>query len=46
MKDDGNILPFPSIIVEPRRIDGCDVAVVTVQPSRDTPVRFHLISTP
>ena len=40
MKDDGNILPLPSIIVEPRRIDGCDVAVVTVQPSRDTPVRY------
>ena len=39
-KDDGNILPLPSIIVEPRRIDGCDVAVVTVQPSRDTPVRY------
>ena len=41
MKDDGNILPLPSITVEKRHIDGCDVAVVVVQPSRDTPVRYR-----
>lgn len=41
MKDDGNILPLPSITVEQRRLDGCDVAVVTVQPARDTPVRYE-----
>ena len=41
MKDDGNILPLPSITVEERHIDGCDVAVVVVQPSRDTPVRYR-----
>ena len=40
MKDDGNILPLPSITVEKRHVDGCDVAVVVVQPSRDTPVRY------
>ena len=40
MRDDGNILPLPSIAVEKRRLDGCEVAVVTVQPSRDTPVRY------
>ena len=40
MRDDGNILPLPSITVEKRRLDGCEVAVVTVQPSRDTPVRY------
>ena len=40
MKDDGNVLPLPSITVEKRHIDGCDVAVVVVQPSRDTPVRY------
>ena len=41
MKDDGNILPLPSIVVEKRRIDGCDVAVLIVRPSRDTPVRYR-----
>ncbi len=41
MKDDGNILPLPSIVVEKRRLQGCDVAVVIVQPSRDTPVRYQ-----
>ena len=40
MRDDGNILPLLSITVEKRRLDGCEVAVVTVQPSRDTPVRY------
>lgn len=40
MRDDGNILPQPSMGVEKRRIDGCDVAAVVVQPSRDTPVRY------
>ena len=40
MRDDGNILPLPSITVEKRRLDGCEVAVVTVRPSRDTPVRY------
>ena len=37
MKDDGNILPLPSIVVEKRQLVGCDVAVIIVQPSRDTP---------
>lgn len=40
MRDDGNILPLPSIVVEKRQIAGCDVAVIIVQPSRDTPVRY------
>ena len=40
MRDDGNILPLPSMVVEKLRIDGCDVAAVVVQPSRDTPVRY------
>ena len=41
MKDDGNILPLPSIVVEKRQLVGCDVAVIIVQPSRDTPVRYR-----
>ena len=40
MRDDGNILPLPSITVEKRTLDGCEVAIVTVRPSRDTPVRY------
>ena len=41
MKDDGNILPLPSMVVEKRRLNGCEVAVVIVQPARDTPVRYR-----
>lgn len=41
MKDDGNILPLPSIVVEKRQLEGCEVAVIVVQPSRDTPVRYR-----
>ena len=41
MRDDGNILPLPSITVEKNVLHGCEVAVVTVQPSRDTPVRYR-----
>ena len=40
MKTDGNILPFPVITVEKRRLDGDDIAVVTVQPSDSTPVKY------
>jgi ATP-dependent DNA helicase RecG len=40
-KDDGNILPFPSLVVQKRTIDGCDVAIVLVQPSSAPPVRFQ-----
>lgn len=41
MKDDGNIMPLPSIVVEKHRLSECDVAVITVHPSRDTPVRYR-----
>jgi ATP-dependent DNA helicase RecG len=41
MRDDGNILPLPSIQVERRTVAGCDVAVVFVQPSRFPPVRYQ-----
>lgn len=40
MRGDGNILPFPSIDVQKRRLKGRDVAVVFVHPSSATPVRF------
>lgn len=40
-RDDGTIIPLPSITVEKRILDGCEVAVILVHPSRDTPVRFR-----
>jgi ATP-dependent DNA helicase RecG len=41
LKDDGSILPFPSLVVQKRTLDGCDVAIVLVQPSSAPPVRFR-----
>lgn len=40
MRDDGNILPFPSLDVQKRNLKGHDVAVVLVHPSDSPPVRF------
>ena len=37
---EGDILPLPSMTVQKRVLLGCAVAVVTVEPSLDTPVRF------
>ncbi len=41
MRSDGNILPFPSMIVQKRSIGGCELAVVIVEPSDAPPVRFN-----
>ncbi|MCB1032422.1 MAG: putative DNA binding domain-containing protein [Acidobacteria bacterium] len=41
MRDDGNIIPLPSITVEKRVLEGCHLAVITVQPSSLPPVRFR-----
>lgn len=40
MRGDGNIVPFPSLDVQKRRLKGRDVAVVLVHPSSAPPVRF------
>lgn len=40
MKTDGNILPLPMLTVEKRRLKGMDVAVVTVHPSDNPPVKY------
>jgi len=40
IRSSGNLLPQPSMAVEKRTIKGCDLAVVTVQPATDTPVRY------
>jgi len=41
MRDDGNILPLPSMTVEKRVLDGCEIAVIVVEPSADLPVRYQ-----
>jgi ATP-dependent DNA helicase RecG len=40
MRSDGNIIPLPSIIVQKRTLNGCELAVVIVQPSFAPPVRY------
>lgn len=41
LRSNGNILPFPSMTVQKKILDGCDLAVVVVEPSDDAPVRFR-----
>ncbi|MBI2069336.1 MAG: putative DNA binding domain-containing protein [Elusimicrobia bacterium] len=40
MRSNGNIHPFPSMTVEKRIVRSCEVAVVIVRPSDDTPIRY------
>ena len=40
IRGDGNVLPFPSLDVQKKRLKGQDVAVVLVHPSDAPPVRF------
>ncbi len=41
MKDDGTILPIPSLVVQAHTLSGCDVATIVVEPSRSPPVRYR-----
>jgi ATP-dependent DNA helicase RecG len=41
MHSDGNILPPPSIVVQKRALKECEMAVVTVMPSQNPPVRYQ-----
>jgi len=41
LRDDGNILPRPSITVGKRAIDGVEIALVEVMPSNAPPVRYR-----
>ncbi|MBI3281945.1 MAG: putative DNA binding domain-containing protein [Acidobacteria bacterium] len=41
MRSDGNIVPLPSMIVQKRRLKGCELAVVIVHPSQAPPVRLR-----
>jgi ATP-dependent DNA helicase RecG len=40
MRDDGAIQPFPSMTVEKRELNGCQMAVLIVKPYRAPPIRF------
>ncbi len=40
LRSNGNILPFPAMAVQKRIIKNCEIAVIIVQPSGDSPVRF------
>jgi ATP-dependent DNA helicase RecG len=40
IRDDGNVLPFPSLDVQKRQLKGAEVAIVIVHPSSAPPVRF------
>ena len=39
--DEGKVLPLPSMAVQRKVLRGCEVAVVTVEPSPQPPVRFE-----
>ncbi|MGH9660820.1 MAG: ATP-binding protein [Bryobacteraceae bacterium] len=41
MRSDGNIVPFPSLTVQKRRLRGAEMVVVSVQPSDAPPVRVR-----
>ncbi len=41
MKDDGNIMPMPSLVVQKHNLSGCEVAAIVVEPSRSPPVRYR-----
>lgn len=40
-RSSGNILPLPTITVQKRLLNGCEMAVVIVEPSGAPPVRFR-----
>ncbi|KAA5596723.1 ATP-binding protein [Blastochloris sulfoviridis] len=39
-RSDGNFQPFPTLTVQRMTLDGCTVAAIIVEPSRNTPVRL------
>ncbi len=41
IRSDGNVLPLPTVTVQKRTLNGCDLAVVVVQPAYAPPVRYH-----
>ena len=41
MRSDGNIVPIPSLTVQKKVLNRCEMAVVTVEPSDAPPVRYQ-----
>jgi ATP-dependent DNA helicase RecG len=41
MRSDGNITPFPTMVVEKRTIGGCELALIIVEPADAPPVRVQ-----
>ncbi len=41
MRSDGNILPLPSLTVEKKLFDACQIAVIQVEPAANPPVRYQ-----
>ncbi len=41
MRDDGKTLPFPSMTVQKKKINGCELVVIEVSPSFTPPVRYN-----
>lgn len=41
MRSDGNILPFPTLTVQKKRLRNCDLAMVIVYPSDNPPVGYN-----
>lgn len=41
LRSNGNIYPFPSMTVQKKRLNECELAVVVVEPSNDLPIRFR-----
>lgn len=40
MRSDGNIVPFPTLIVQKKTLKGCDLVVIIVEPADAPPVRY------
>ncbi|MCA9961597.1 MAG: putative DNA binding domain-containing protein [Anaerolineales bacterium] len=40
-KDDGNIVPFPTMVVQKHVINGCNIVAIIVEPSHSPPVRVR-----
>jgi ATP-dependent DNA helicase RecG len=41
LRSNGNIYPFPAMTVQKKSLNGCEMAVVVVEPSNDLPIRFR-----
>ena len=41
LRSDGQITPFPSLVVQRRVLNGCEMAVIMVSPSASPPVRYN-----